>query len=154
MLHSLLEHLRTQKDINLTKDIMIDVFSKSILPLKHKEPELFKEIINSLYVECYGEHFSEWLAKKAVSEMRNSDGSEGEHWSISQIEDLMRQQSFKNTTYNKWDFYYVMNMMYSDYYNVLGSDTSMYCKLSRAWIDDIDVPEGKAYRYYLNVVKK
>lgn len=55
--------------------------------------------------------------------------------------------------YNRWDLYYVMNMLYSDYYNVLGSDTAIYVKLSKAWFEDPDVSEGKAYRYYMQVAK-
>lgn len=42
-----------------------------------------------------------------------------------------------------------MNMLYSDYYNVLGSDTATYVKMSKAWFEDPDVSEGKAYRYVL-----
>lgn len=153
MLNALLKHLKEQKDINLTNEILIDVFSNSILPLKYKEPEVFKQIIHSLYVECYGEHFSDWLAIQAVSEMKNVDGSEGEHWSISQIEDAIRQYNIKGLAFNKWDIYYVMNMLYSDYSNVFGSDTSTYAKVCKAWFEDIDVAEGKAYRYYMNVAK-
>lgn len=41
-----------------------------------------------------------------------------------------------------------MNMLYSDYYNVLGSDTATYVKMSKAWFEDSDVSKGKAYRYY------
>lgn len=44
-------------------------------------------------------------------------------------------------------------MLYSDYYNVLGSDTAIYVKLSKAWFEDPDVSEGKAYRYYMQVAK-
>lgn len=45
------------------------------------------------------------------------------------------------------------HMLYSDYYNVLGSDTAIYVKLSKAWFEDPDVSEGKAYRYYMQVAK-
>lgn len=48
---------------------------------------------------------------------------------------------------------FVMNMLYSDYYNVLGSDTATYVKMSKAWFEDPDVSEGKAYRYYMQVAK-
>jgi hypothetical protein len=46
-----------------------------------------------------------------------------------------------------------MNMLYSDYYNVLGSDTATYVKMSKAWFEDPNVSEGKAYRYYMQVAK-
>lgn len=56
-------------------------------------------------------------------------------------------------TENLWDFYYVINMYYSDYNTVIGEDITMAAKLSKAFIEDVDVPEGKAYRYYKYVVK-
>lgn len=153
MLHTLLKHLKEQKDINLANDILIDAFRKSIMPLQNSDPELYIQITNNLYVECYGQHFSEWLAEKAVSSMKNSDGTEGEHWTILQIEDVIRQYNVKCDLFNKWDFYYVMNMLFSDYSAIFGNDVSTYVKVSKAWFDDIDVTEGKAYRYYMGVVK-
>ena len=89
-----------------------------------------------MYKECYGEHFSDWLAEKAVENFKNVDGTEGAHWTIEQIDDVIRQYNIKCVGFNRWDLYYVMNMLYSDYYNVLGSDTAIYVKLSKAWFED------------------
>lgn len=41
-----------------------------------------------------------------------------------------------------------MNMMYSDYRSVVGNDADMYYKLSKAFLEDPDAPEGKAFLYY------
>lgn len=83
----------------------------------------------------------------------NVDGTEGAHWSVEQIDDVIRQYGIKCIGFNRWDLYFVMNMLYSDYYNVLGSDTATYVKMSKAWFEDPDVSEGKAYRYYMQVAK-
>lgn len=64
-----------------------------------------------------------------------------------------KQYGIKCIGFNRWDLYFVMNMLYSDYYNVLGSDTATYVKMSKAWFEDPDVSEGKAYRYYMQVAK-
>lgn len=72
---------------------------------------------------------------------------------IDLLDDVIRQYNIKCVGFNRWDLYYVMNMLYSDYYNVLGSDTAIYVKLSKAWFEDPDVSEGKAYRYYMQVAK-
>ena len=61
MLKTLLQHLKDSKDAIVTNDILIEVFNNSIAPLKHKDTNLYNEIVNGLYVECYGEHFSDWL---------------------------------------------------------------------------------------------
>lgn len=114
---------------------------------------VYTPVVDKLYKECYGEHFSDWLAEKAVENFKNVDGTEGAHWSVEQIDDVIRQYGIKCIGFNRWDLYFVMNMLYSDYYNVLGSDTATYVKMSKAWFEDPDVSEGKAYRYYMQVAK-
>ena len=133
--------------LNLAKTQGVDI------QLKYSDREIYEEVVDKLYKECYGEHFSDWLAEKAVENFKNVDGTEGAHWTIEQIDDVIRQYNIKCVGFNRWDLYYVMNMLYSDYYNVLGSDTAIYVKLSKAWFEDPDVSEGKAYRYYMQVAK-
>ena len=40
---------------------------------------------------AYGPHFDEHLAKKAVSEMKNVDGTTGEHWTVEETTRVMDQ---------------------------------------------------------------
>ena len=87
---------------------------------------------------------------KEVSEMINAGGTTGEKWSKERTDEAAR---IVGITENLWDFYYVINMYYSDYNTVIGEDITMAAKLSKAFIEDVDVPEGKAYRYYKYVVK-
>jgi hypothetical protein len=137
----------------LCNDILMETFKSAIKPLKYSDKEVYDEVVDKLYKECYGEHFSDWLAEKAVENFKNVDGTEGAHWSVEQIDDVIRQYGIKCIGFNRWDLYFVMNMLYSDYYNVLGSDTATYVKMSKAWFEDPDVSEGKAYRYYMQVAK-
>ena len=57
-----------------------------------------------------------------------------------------------------WEFYAVMNAMYSDYYpvakkyNVLSPD--FFADLSMAFINDKDAMENKAAMYYECIVEK
>ena len=53
--------------------------------------------------------------------------------------------------FNAWDWYYVMNMLYSDFYPIIGTDTAMYIKMAKLWIMDKDVEQGKAWRYFTEV---
>lgn len=145
--------IKEQKDLGLTNDILMETFKSAIKPLKYSDKEVYDEVVDKLYKECYGEHFSDWLAEKAVENFKNVDGTEGAHWSVEQIDDVIRQYGIKCIGFNRWDLYFVMNMLYSDYYNVLGSDTATYVKMSKAWFEDPDVSEGKAYRYYMQVAK-
>lgn len=148
-----IDPIKEQKDLGLTNDILMETFKSAIKPLKYSDKEVYDEVVDKLYKECYGEHFSDWLAEKAVENFKNVDGTEGAHWSVEQIDDVIRQYGIKCIGFNRWDLYFVMNMLYSDYYNVLGSDTATYVKMSKAWFEDPDVSEGKAYRYYMQVAK-
>ena len=76
--------------------------------------------------------------------MQNKDGTTGEHWSYEQTSPLAEQ-------YDKWDFYAVLNMIYSDYYNPR-FDTNTYISLAKDWLNDKDVGSGKTLRYYMYVV--
>lgn len=49
----------------------------------------------------------------------------------------------------KADWYYVMNMLYSDYSEIYGSDINMYIRVAKAYMRDPDAPEGKVFELWL-----
>ena len=51
--------------------------------------------------------------------------------------------------FNKYDWNYVMNMIYSDYYGAIGNNTESYVKVAKKFTMDKDAPEGKALKYYI-----
>jgi hypothetical protein len=91
-------------------------------------------------------HFDEKLAKKAVARMKNVDGSTGEHWTWEQTTSVANQYGIK--CYGDW--YYSLNMLWSDLSNVMGSDANTYAKMAKAmYFDDVDMVEGKLFREYI-----
>lgn len=107
----------------------------------------------------YGPHFNEEYALMAVSKMQNENGTVGAHWSLEQTTQAAQQNgiNFSNGTYNKYDWFVTMNMFYSDYYKVVISmtnsdDVKHYVNLSKAWLEDKDVSEGKMWYYYKYVI--
>ena len=40
------------------------------------------------------------------------------------------------------------NMLYSDYYGAVPDNVESYFKMAKAFLEDKDAPEGKAFRYY------
>lgn len=95
------------------------------------------------------------LAEEWTSSMKNSDGTRGEHWSYTQTRQLMAQ---KGIECDPWEFYVVMNMLYSDYCAVLKkhgiNNIDVYTDLACAWLKDTDAVPNKTAEYYENVVKK
>ena len=77
--------------------------------------------------------------------MENKDSTKGEHWTYSDTTDVLKDLGYD---FNEADWYYVLNMMYSDYYKSGRSDDT-YFELAYDFLDDKDAPEGKAKRYYL-----
>lgn len=126
---------------NEMKEIICDAVEK----IKMYCPEEFWATVYKLHCVAYGPHFDEKLAKMAVSKMRNVDGTTGEHWSMEQTNSLADQYGVKH----KADWYYTMNMLYSDFSQVIGSDAGSYAKLAKAYMQDPDAHEGKAFKSWL-----
>lgn len=93
-------------------------------------------------------------AEEWVSRMKNSDGTEGEHWRLDQVKALMSQKALDR---NPFEMYAVMNAMYSDYGKVLkkrGVTTpDAYLDMALAFINDPDAVANKAAAYYEYIVK-
>ena len=81
----------------------------------------------SLYKMVYGKHLSKDLAHRWVESMDNKDGTRGGHWTIDQTNQFAGK-------HNQNDFYAVLNMMYSDYYNPK-FDTTTYVELANEYDD-------------------
>ena len=144
-------HIKKMLDVIIEKDNhedmehLGDLFVELLEDLKHEDERYFKEIKYKLHKMAYGEHLTKDIAEHWVSCMENKDGTKGAHWSMEQTDQYAGN-------HNKCDWYAVMNMMYSDYYSP-SFDTATYVKLSKDWLDDKDVGDGKTLKYYYYVVK-
>ena len=100
----------------------------------------------------YSEHFTREEAEMAVHRMENVDGTRGEHWSFEQAEKFINAYKLDIPYIEYADFYYLINMFYSDYKRVfekLGiNNTEAYIKFADATINDPDAPEGAIYTKY------
>lgn len=88
-------------------------------------------------------------AKRWTSKMQNADGTTGSHWTLEQTQDVAKQ---RNINCDPNDFWAVMNMMYSDYCQVAkrqSVDTpGFYADMAKAFLEDTDAADGKAYLYW------
>lgn len=144
------EELKRTVSVPPIIDSWVRTFIECAEEMKEYHPEQYAELCNELYVDAYGEHFNEAMAMKAVAGMQNEDGTVGAHFTVSDS-DMLAQRAglrFGEDTFNKWDWYYTLNMVYSDYYSYVPNDVGTYVNIARAFIDDKDAPSGKAYRYY------
>lgn len=123
---------------------------ESLEEIRVKCPRIYYDAMYKMHCAIYGVHFNERLAKTAVSCMENADGTYGEHWTFEQTNQLAEQHEIKC----KADFYYVLNMMYSDYGKIFGNETSIYVKLAKAYINDTDAPKGKVFNTWVSQMEK
>ena len=123
--------------------------------VKAAHPEVYSDVVCDIYKMLHGEHFNEDMAKMAVAEMKNTDGSTGELISMKDAVSLAKQHGVVfDDNYNEYDFYYIVNMLYSDNYPLFKDNTATYAMMAKAWLSDPDVPSGKAWRYYKYVAHK
>lgn len=140
-----------------SKEIMYGIttiFDDLLIELELAHPHYYWGVIHELHELINGPHFDETMAYWAVSQMKNEDGTEGEHWSVEETTSVASSEGISLTKFNKWDWYYTLNMIYSDYYNVVGTSTNMYIQLAKAWIMDKDAVEGKAFKYFMAMCSK
>ena len=140
MHHKMLEEATHEQ----LKSYLYDQFDR----LKNSMPELYKEMECELYEHIYGMHFTPWKYDWAVSKLENRDNTIGAHWTVEQISDYAKSRGVPTSSYNIYDFAYVMNIMYSDYYGSVPDNVDTYFKMAKAFLEDKDAPEGKAFRYY------
>lgn len=122
---------------------------KEFEELKKTDKEMYDELEMELYVCVYGYHFNEHILNKALNCMENEDGTKGGHWSLEQTNSVAKQYGIAFSNFNEYDFNYVMNMVFSDYYGVIPNETSYYVKMAEKFLKDKDAPKGKALKYYL-----
>ncbi len=116
--------------------------------IKETNEGLYDDLEMHLYKEVYGCHFCDWLLEKATSKMMNEDGTTGAHWTLEQTNSVAKSNNIYFENFNEYDWNYVMNMMYSDYYGAVSNDTNLFAKLAKKFLEDKDATKGKALKYY------
>lgn len=120
------------------------LIDESLQEIERTNYELYKQIKYEVYTLANGYHLTQEIAEEWVANMHNKDGTHGEHWSIEQTDALKGK-------YDRYDFYAVLNMMYSDYCNARFT-TNDYVQLASDWLDDKDTESDKTLKYFMFVV--
>ena len=146
-MHSkIIEHANMEQ----LKDFAFGVFD---MLKRTVDEDVYRDIEVDLYKEVYGCHFSEWLLEKALSSMVNEDGSKGGHWSLEQTTNVAKQNGISFKDFNEYDWCYVLNMIYSDYFGSVPDDLSIYVKMAKKFLEDKDAYKGKAFSYYISMTR-
>lgn len=140
-------HKQLLKEV--TFDQLKDFVNCSLDMIKETNHDLYDDLELYLYKELHGCHFTDWLVDIATKNMVNEDGTSGKHWTVDQTTSVAKSNGIIFDHFNEYDWNYVMNMIYSDYYGAVSNDLTNYVKLARKFLEDKDAKEGKALHYYL-----
>lgn len=149
-MHKYVEYLEKIAGDREKEKELVEIISEALERIKKHCPDEFYGAMYKIHCLICGPHFDDRLAEKAVSHMKNVDGTHGEHWSMEQTNSLAAKHDIKE----KADFYYVMNMMHSDYADVLGSDVGTYVKMAKAYMEDPDAADGKVFCTWLGQMRR
>lgn len=115
----------------------------------HKQEPMHYGGASTKSVKMNRPHLTHDEAEEWCDTMVNADGTKGCHWTLEQTADVAKQRGINC---DKNDFWAVMNMMYSDYCKIAAKhsvDTpGFYADLAKAFLDDADAVDGKAYAYW------
>lgn len=132
-----------QKMIN-----MKNIFEDLITFLKVSDAEKYEDVEWKLYEIVEGKKLTKQKAIEWVENMKPKS-----KWSL---EDIEKVKTSKRVDIPLNDFYILMNMMYTDYNNVIEDDVDKYIEMSLDWYNDADTKltgSEKLYYYYKNIVK-
>lgn len=150
--------IKAKGDLFMLKEILNDATSQDLKnfvadlmsELKIAMPQVYENLLIELHKNVYGSHFSKALVIKACGELEDLNGNKGAKWSLDETNQILANYNLK---YNEFDFYYVLNMIHSDYSNYGNTSIDFYVKLACMFLDDKDAPKGKALKYYLAMRK-
>lgn len=135
------------EDMEKLGDMLADIIYKT----KESHPELYEKYKMKLYEMAYGKVLTKEMAEDWVKNMKPMA-----KWDYDTTTSVKKQVGI--TDIDDISFYVVMNMLYSDMSNVLGSgDTdesiSAYIEATKDWLHDEDIGKNKLYDYWKYVVK-
>lgn len=147
MLKKMYESLKGDpKGIEIMEKVL-NVMDKHMAQLKEAHPDKYKDLDDCIYVIANGYHFNQDMLTEYLDKMVNDDGSKAPKWTVAETTQVANSSGIKFDKFNEYDWNYVMNMIYSDYVSILGSNVSSYAKMAEKFLMDKDAPEGKALRY-------
>ena len=140
-------HKKILEEANLEQ--LKEFVNYAIMQAKSVDKEYYDSLEMCLYKCVYGYKFNNWMLAKALASMENEDGTRGPKWSLDETTNVAKQFDVTFNHFDMYDWCYVLNMVYSDYYGAVPDDVSSYVKLAKKFLCDKDAEPGKAFRYYV-----
>lgn len=129
---------------NFKMELLTKITNNFVEAVKDENADLYYNFLKDVDI-LMNPHFTKETAEYAVKNMKNKDGTTGQHWNMEQAEKALEKTGF---SFNKYDWFYILNMQYSDYYKQ-GKPDFQYIEEAIDFLNDKDGPDDKAKRYYI-----
>lgn len=146
-LHEYREKLKEKQLTHEEYHKLMEVFFDFAIIMEEKHPECLKDVEMELHEILFGPHFTRDIAEYKVGEMENQDGSRGQHWTFEQTTELAEDRGVIFDRYNAADFYYMMNMWWSDHFKSTNGNIDLIFEQVMEKLDDKDGIDGFAWWY-------
>ena len=146
---------KDEKTMLMVTDMVSDFLKDNV------SEELYSKVCKDIYSMVAGGHYNEEFAKKQIPKMYYADSEGKKHyapyWTDAEVEEIYKlNKSNIPDAYNLYDFMVTLNMIKSDYHNILegwfegANNEKRYIELAINWLDDDDNPFGeeKVWKYF------
>lgn len=129
-----------KKEANEFIEEMFDIARKAAPHMVDKAELKAYKLVN-------GPHLNHEYAQALIDKMVNADGTKGMHFTFDEAEASYNKYVGKDKAekYNVYDWWWALNMHYSDYYPAIRDNVQMYIQLTMCYFDGPDEEEGKAF---------
>ncbi|MEG1415178.1 MAG: hypothetical protein RSC49_01110 [Clostridium sp.] len=122
---------------------------------KKDHPEWWTKKKLKMHELVEGPHFNEAYASMLINNMVNVDGTKGGRWDYEEATKILSTWvTGEHPKYNEYDWWLILNMMNSDYSDIIGQKPEMSVAMTRAYFDGPDEEEGKAWYQFKHKLKK
>lgn len=125
-----------KEDMDCLSEMFVDLMYK----IKDYDHSMFDKYKTKIVGMAYNYTINSELAMDIVKDMRPL----GEYWSMDTIKSVV------GDVQNLPEIYVVMNSLVNDYKDVINPDeVDTYVKMTNAWINDVDAPDKKVWKYFV-----
>lgn len=122
--------------------------------IKSEDPDLYCLLKCNLWKIIKGPHFDHDYINEAIHYLAETFGKREPRWKCEETKQIGEKFGVKfNDEHSECDWCYAMNLMYFLFSKLIQDNLQAYVKYACEWLNDISIPEGKAFWHYHRVLK-
>lgn len=137
------------------REEITEFMAEAMEKAKKDHPEWWAKKKLKMHELVEGPHFNQDYAAMLIGNMINVDGTRGGRWDYQEASKILSTWVTEDhPKYNACDWWLILNMMSSDYAEIIGQKVEMSVAMAKAYFDGPDEEEGKAWYQFKHKLKK